>query len=264
MHDLLVNLIMFFFLSKALIFLLSPFNWIVFALLGYFITKNLKWKKRFKWSSLILFIFFTNTVVFSEICRLWEVPGKKLNEIEQHDVAIVLGGMAEYNNDIETLSMRRQADRIWQAINLYKAGKVNKILISGDHGYITERGLKEAQQFRDILINWGFDENDILTEEASKNTHENAAFSVSFIKQSYPELKSAILVTSGMHMKRSLACFEKEGLSCTPFSTDLYAPAGHTYFWDQYFIPNLDNLITWHKLFKEIVGYVVYDVVGYI
>ena len=73
------------------------------------------------------------------------MPGTKLNDVEQHDVAIVLTGMAEYNNDIETLTMRRQADRIWQAINLYKAGKVKKILISGDHGYISDRGLSEAK-----------------------------------------------------------------------------------------------------------------------
>lgn len=255
---------MFFLLSKALIFLLSPFNWIVFTVFGFFIAKNPKWKKRFKWTSLALFLFFTNTVIFSEFCRLWEVPGTKPENIEQHDVAIVLGGMAEYNNDIETLTLRRQADRIWQAINLYKTGKVKKILISGDHGYISERGLKEARQFKETLVRWGFDENDILTEEVSKNTHENAEMSVAFLKQSYPELKSAILVTSGMHMKRSLACFEKEGLKCTPFSTDLYAPQNHTYFWDQYLFPNLDNLITWHKLFKEIVGYIVYDVAGYI
>lgn len=255
---------MFFILSKALVFLLSPFNWIIFTVFGYFITKNVRWKTRFKWSSLVLFTLFTNTVVFSEFCRLWEVPGTKLSQIENHDVAIVLGGMAEFNNDIETLSMRRQADRIWQAINLYKAGKVKKILISGNHGYISDRGLSEAKQFKENLILWGFDEKDILTEEKSKNTHENATMSVAFLKQSYPELKSAILVTSGMHMKRSLGCFEKEGLKCTPFSTDLYAPQNHTYFWDQYFIPNLGNLITWHKLNKEVIGYIVYDIVGYI
>ena len=255
---------MFFILSKALLFLLSPFNWIIFSLFGYFLTKSSKWKKRFKWSALVLFLFFTNTVVFSEFCRLWEIPGTKLQKIETHDVAIVLTGMAEFNNDIETLTMRRQADRIWQAINLYKANKVKKILISGNHGYISDRGLNEAKQFKSVLVNWGFDEKNILTEEKSKNTHENAAMSTAYLQQNYPELKSVILVTSGMHMKRSLSCFENEGLICTPFSTDLYAPQNQSYFWDQYCIPNLDNLITWHKLIKEIIGYLVYDIVGYI
>lgn len=259
-----LNLTMFFLLSKALIFLLSPFNWIIFTVFGYFLTKSSKWKKRFKWSALVLFLFFTNTVIFSEFCRLWEIPGTKHSDVRPHDVAIVLTGMAEYNNDIESLTLRRQGDRIWQAISLYKAGKVKKILITGDHGYVSDRGLKEARQFKEVLLQWGFDERDILTEEASKNTHENAQMSVAYLKQSYPEMKSFILVTSGMHMRRSLACFEKEGLTCTPFSTDLYAPQNHTYFWDQYLFPNLDNLITWHKLFKEMIGYLVYDVVGYI
>lgn len=255
---------MFFLLSKALIFLLSPFFWLIICIGGYFIIKSIKWKKRLKWGGIIIFFFFSNTVIFSEFCRLWEVPGKEHSQIGQYDVAIVLGGMAEYNNDINTLSIRRQGDRIWQAITLYKTGKVKKLLITGDSGYITDRGLKEAKQLKEVLVSWGIPEQDIITEEESKNTHENAAFTAKLLKQSYPELESYILVTSGMHMRRSLACFRKEGLQCASFSTDLYASQHHTYFWDQYFIPNMDNLITWHKLLKEMVGYVVYDIAGYI
>ncbi len=210
------------------------------------------------------FLFFSNSVIFSSICKQWEVPGKKMITVQKHDVAIVLGGMFEYNADIETISIRRQGDRLFQAFTLYKTGKVNKLLITGDSGYVTDRGLHEAKQVKEILIQWGVPSKDILTEEKSINTHENARETAKILRTSYPHLDQFILVTSGIHMKRALACFEAEGIHCTPFSTDLYANQSGSYYWDQYIIPNQDNFTLWNKLFKEMVGYISYWAVGYL
>lgn len=195
---------------------------------------------------------------------MWEVPGTTLNAAKKHDVAIVLGGMFEYNGDLDEITIRRQGDRLFKAISLYKTGKVEKLLISGDSGYLGERGLHEAKQVKTLLITWGIPETDIITEEKSINTHENAVESTKILKQSYPHYKNFILVTSGIHMRRSLACFEKEGIQCTSFSTDLYANQSGNYYWDQYLIPNLDTFNLWNKLFKEVVGYISYSIVGYI
>lgn len=195
---------------------------------------------------------------------MWEVPGTTLNAAKKHDVAIVLGGMFEYNGDLDEITIRRQGDRLFKAISLYKTGKVEKLLISGDSGYLGERGLHEAKQVKTLLITWGIPETDIITEEKSINTHENAVESTKILKQSYPHFKNFILVTSGIHMRRSLACFEKEGIQCTSFSTDLYANQSGNYYWDQYLIPNLDTFNLWNKLFKEVVGYISYSIVGYI
>ncbi len=255
---------MFFILSKALLFLLSPFFWMALSLAIFFYTKRPKWKKRTKWFAIGIFVFFTNTVIFSEFCRLWEVPGKKTEEVKHHDIAIVLGGMFEYNSDVDNISIRRQGDRLFQAVTLYKTGKVDKLLISGDSGFITDRGLHEAKQVKEVLVSWGIPEQDIITEEKSINTHENAKETSKLLRTSYPHFDSFLLVTSGIHMKRALGCFERQGMECTPFSTDLYANQRRGYYWDQYFIPNVSNLVTWNKLFKEIVGYVTYDMVGYI
>ena len=211
-----------------------------------------------------MFLFFTNTVVFSEFCGLWEIPGTKIDEVKHHDVAIVLGGMFEYNSDVDNISIRRQGDRLIQAITLYQTGKVDKILISGDSGFITDHGLHEAKQVKALLLSWGIPEQDILTEELSKNTYENAVETKKLLSTSYPHYDSFLLVTSGIHMRRAIGCFEKQGMKCTPFSTDLYANQNHGYYWDQYIIPNASNLITWNKLLKETFGYLTYDLVGYI
>lgn len=255
---------MFFVLSKLLLFLLSPYFWLLLCLGLYFFWKKERWKKHLKWTAIGIVLFFSNTVIYSEFCRIWEYEGVKQNQIKQHDVAIVLGGMAEYNGDLEVLSFRRSGDRMVQAISLYKKGKVKKILISGDSGHLTDRGLHEARQMKQLLVSWGIPKEDIITEEISVNTHQNAKETKKLLDKSYPEFKSFLLVTSGIHMRRALACFEKEGMKCTPFPTDLYTNRTRNYYWDQYLIPDMHNLTLWKDLLKEIVGYAVYDVVGYI
>ena len=255
---------MFFVLSKILLFLLSPFFWFVLCVGLAFFWRKERWKKPLKWSAVIIFLVFTNSVIFSEFCGLWEVPGIREKQLPKHDVAIVLGGMAEYNNDLDVLSIRRPGDRIFQAITLYKKGKVKKILISGDSGHLTDRGLHEARQMKELLVSWGIPKEDIISEEKSVNTYQNAVETKKLLDRSYPELKTFVLVTSGMHMPRALACFRKQGLTCTPYSTDLYTNQTGNYQLDQYLIPNLSNFYQWQSLLKEIVGYAVYDAVGYI
>lgn len=255
---------MFFILSKLLLFLFSPFTWLTVCIVGAFFWKREPWKKRFKWSAIIIFLFFTNNVIFLEFCRSWEVPGKKISTLANYDVGIVLTGMAEYNTDLEELSIRRGGDRIWQALNLYHKGKIKKILITGDNGYVSDRGLHEAAQFKQVLVNWGIPEQDIITEEKSRNTYENAVETQKIIERSYPHLKKRLLITSGTHMKRALACFEKLEFLCDPFSTDLHTGPKRNYFWDQYLIPDVSVLSDWNKLTKEWFGYLTYDIVGYL
>ncbi len=255
---------MFFVLSKVLLFLLSPFFWLALAIGLYFYTKREPLKKRLKWFAIIWFFFFSNTFIFLETVRLWEVPGTKINQTKHYDVGIVLGGMAEYNNDLEVLSVRRSGDRMIQALSLYHAGKIDKILISGDSGHLTDQGLHEAKQFRELLISWNIPEDDILIEEISKNTYENAVETKKVLDKQMPEDYSALLITSGIHMRRAKACFDEAGVKCSTYSTDMYSGTTHNYKWDQYFIPRVDNFVQWQYFIKEIVGYMVYGLRGYL
>jgi uncharacterized SAM-binding protein YcdF (DUF218 family) len=244
--------------------MLSPFFWMVLSFLLYFRLRNARWKKRALFAGVGIFLFFSNTVIFSLFCRMWEVPGTRLSEMKHHDVAIVLGGMFEYNSDVDEISIRRQGDRLIQAMNLYKSGKVDKLFISGDSGFLGDHGLHEAKQVKALLLRWGIPEEDIITEEKSKNTHENALFTVKKLRRSYPHLETFVLVTSGIHMQRALGCFEREGLHCTPYSTDLYANQNGVFYWDQYLIPNVSNFVSWNYALKELFGYIAYDMAGYI
>jgi len=255
---------MFFILSKILLIFLFPFTWILVGLGFAFFAKSAKWKKRGRITAIVVLLFFSNTVVYQEFCRQWEVFGTPLKDVQHHDVGIVLGGMAEYNNDLKELSIRRGGDRIWQAITLYKTGKIDKLLISGDNGDLVDKGLKEAIQMKRTLVQWGIPANDIIVETLSRNTHENAVETKKILTRSYPQYDSFLLITSGRHMRRSLACFDAVGLKCTPFSTDLYTGPNRSYTFDQYLIPDVSTLNDWNGLLKEWVGYVSYAAAGYI
>lgn len=196
--------------------------------------------------------------------RKWEIHGTPIESVKPHDVGIVLGGYSMYNSDVKRLTIGNNGDRIWQAVTLYKSGKIKKILISGDNGFVSARDLHEASQTKEVLISWGIPEKDIISEEKSRNTHENAVETNKILQQSYPHINSFLLITSAGHMKRSLACFEKVGMHCTPFSCDLETGPKRAYYWDQYIIPHTYNFTLWDDLIKELVGYLSYRLVGYI
>lgn len=255
---------MFFLFSKILSFFVHPFSWVL--LLGSYglITQNLKRKKWAFRAGGIALLFFTNTVIFCEFARLWEVDGTKIEDVTHHDVAIVLGGMAEYDNSLERLSIRRGGDRLWQAMHLYYLGKVDKIMLVGANGDVFEKGLEEAKQFKEVLLDFGIPEADIIVEEKSKNTHQNAVESKKVL-ENYPEIKEVLLVTSALHMRRSIACFKAAGFEdIDPFTTDHYTGEIRGYHFEQFILPNISVMRDWSMLMHEWVGYISYWIAGYV
>jgi len=255
---------MFFILSKLFYFFLSPFIWIILLLIAFFLLEKWNNRKILLWISFALFVFFSNSVITSEAVRLWEKRTICKDSINKHEIGIVLGGMAEYDKNARRLSIRRGGDRIWQALNLYHSKKIKKILISGDNGYLTEKGLHEAKQFKNNLVLWNVPKQDILIETKSRNTYENSIYTHELLKNNKLHRSSLLLITSGIHMRRANASFKKAGLDCTEYPTDNYTSEQRSYTFENFFIPNIDNFNIWHNLIKEIVGYFFYFLMGYL
>jgi uncharacterized SAM-binding protein YcdF (DUF218 family) len=255
---------MFFILSKVLYFFINPFSWVLISLLIFLFVKDLKWKKYAKMIFVLVTLFFSNTFLFLEFERLWEVERTNNVKSKSYDVGIVLSGMFDFDNDRKELSVRRGADRLWQTITLYKKGVVKKIFITGGSGYISDRGLNEAKQIKEVLLSWGFPEKDIIIESNSRNTYENAIETKKILNRSYPHVKKCLLITSAQHMRRSRAIFLKQEIDIDTYSTDFHTGKNRNYYWDQYFIPNIETLGAWNGLIKEWVGFVVYDIMGYL
>ena len=253
---------MFFYLSKILLFLLTPVVWIFLLLSWGILTKNSKRKKRLLWTTLILFYFFSNPFITDEFVRLYEERNQTYSELtETYDVAIVLGGFSDYDAAQELIQFHFATDRLMAGIKLYKTGKAKKIMISSGSGRIMKPNQKESLHIENYLLEIGIPAEDIIIESASKNTYENAVNTTEILNEQYTN-GNFILVTSAIHMPRAKRCFEKAGLTVTPFSVDQQA-GERKYIIDHLFIPNVDSFARWQQLIKEWMGFISYKLVGY-
>ena len=253
---------MFFILSKILAFLFSPFLWFLISFITFLLLKNEKWKLIFKRISIFILIFFSLGFPLKFLVSRWEVVGTQMKKVGNYELGVVLSGMAEYNRDLKVLSARRGIDRIWQTISLYKKGKIKKILISGDTGYVIRKGLHEADQLKEVLVLWGIPTEDIIVENKSKNTYENAQFTGDMMRQ-YKYKKKFLLITSALHMPRAAACFKKQNLKFDVFTTDHYSTKNTEFTFDQ-LLPSINSFVMWEVYLKEVVGYTVYSLRGYL
>jgi len=99
---------------------------------------------------------------------------------EKVDVLIVLAGDSE---------------RDLYAVQLYKLGLAPKIIMSGCGG----------GQMAKRAVNTGVRERDILIDDKSENTYQNAVYSRDIVVAQ--NFKSAIVVTSPYHMRRTKLVF---------------------------------------------------------
>lgn len=191
----------------------------------------------------------------------WEYSPIEFENTPKSEWAVVLTGVA--NNRLEPTDrvyFNKGADRVFHTYQLYKMGKVEKILISGGHGGFTEADYSEAATLKRAFLTLGVPENNIHLEENSKNTHQSAQNSKSILNERGVE--KILLITSSFHMKRARACFEKEGLSVNIFPTDFYQSPRR--FTPDAWIPNPRAMIKFSIIFREIAGIFVYMVVGYV
>ncbi|MCF8231249.1 MAG: YdcF family protein [Bacteroidales bacterium] len=249
-------------MSKIFGYLLNPTAWVFMALVAAVITKG-RWRKRLIVLALVLFYVFSNNFLLKTFLEPWEEQGK--TQIDStYDVGIVLGGwIAEYDEKLDRAVFKKVPDRLLQAYRLYRTGHIDKILISGGSGHYLYPWKKESKVVRNYLLEIGMPEEDILADTTSRNTYENAVYSKKVIEQ-HPEIDSKLLITSAIHMRRAKACFESVGLEVDIFGADRIVPSENFNNLETIFVPSLNSYYYWHMLIHEWIGYVVYDIRGYI
>jgi len=253
---------MFFILSKLLDFILSPLFWIIlFFTLGVFFQSTAR-RKLFISIALTCLIFFSNSFIVNEALLIWETKPVAINTLENYDTAIVLTGITNSRNDInDRVFFGRGVDRLLHTVQLYKAGKVRNILISGGPGTVVKNKISEAQELKAVFIYCGVNANDIIMEEFSRNTTESSHF-VKTLLDCPNSSNKYLLITSAFHMPRAVGCFQKAGLNVGVYPVDYYS---HNRQFDiqTIILPSESALEKWSILIHEFVGYVVYKVMGY-
>lgn len=258
---------MFFIISKFFTLFLMPFFWLFLCLIWAIFTKKDKNRKLAIKLSFFILMVFGNSYLASKVMRWWEPKPIEILTMSNYDVAIVLGGgianETKWPND--RVHFDPSADRLLQAIQLYKAGKVTKILISAGSVSLKSRKneITEANKSKEFLVNIGIALNDILIENKSKNTFENALFSKKILEENKLDKSRIIVITSAYHMKRSLACFHKQGLVVDSFPA-CYQQLNNNLLSFYTIVPDEDAFALWYDLFHEWYGLVTYKFMGYI
>lgn len=254
---------LFFYLSKLLAFLLSPLIWAFGMLLYTLFGKNKDTGKKLLYAALILIYLSSNSFLVDELYRAWEprTPDYVMKK-EEYSGAIILGGIGDVDLRRQQINFLHGADRLFQVLPLYHKGYVKHIIFTGGSGSIEFPEKKEGFFVKKYLLSIGIPDSALIVESESRNTWQNAVFT----KQLLDSLKLTgkfLLVTSGAHMPRSLAIFEKAGFTnLVPFITNRHS--GYRRFTpDHLLFPNPGAMWAFQSLLHEWVGYMVYKIKGY-
>lgn len=243
---------MFYVLSRFFTLLSSPVIYIFLLLVTAVFVSGRRLRYFCVWGALFLFLLFTNRWVYQQAEEWW--TGSTLSSVEPGRVypyGLVLGGFASYGSKAGQIDFSDSADRLWGALMLYKQGVIRKLVIVSDGSTDPEYGNEPF--FRSQLAILGVPSSDLLVEPASRNTRENAQF----VARMIPDLSDGpfLLITSAVHMRRSLASFREVGLRPDYYSTDRYERPYQR--WENW-IPDPRLFKEWYGLGHEWIGWIAY------
>ena len=192
-----------YYINKIVGFLVSPIGGAIAGGVIAVVCARLGRKRMAKWIGGLtvawLWLWMTpimTWVVGVPLEREFLVDGKvpTVESFPETDVIVLLGGSMGVETNLSPYAeMWTSADRVWQAARLYKAGKANKIIATGNGAVDTTLPL---------LLDFGVAKADVSFMDAV-NTEEEAK---GIVKN---ECKKILLVTSAWHMKRARLMFEK-------------------------------------------------------
>ena len=164
------------------------------------------------------------------------------------DAIVLLGGSMGIETNMSSYAeMATSADRVWQAVRLYKAGKADKIIATGDYAKDTTLPL---------LKDFGMGEESVSFVDA-RTTEEEAK---GLEKLGY---KKILLVTSAWHMKRARLMFKKYApgieVVCAPADFENTFMATKTPFFKA-ILPDPNVFYLNSTAFHEWVGIVGYSI----
>ncbi|MDB5232289.1 MAG: YdcF family protein [Chitinophagaceae bacterium] len=246
-----------FFLSKLVYFFLSPFVWVCIILLFAIFSRNAAKSRRLLIIACITLFIFSNNVIESAIQRMYQYPEVQLKDSSHYSCGILLTGMVGVDKNNKG-HFGGASDRYIQTLLLYKRGIIDKILITGGSGLITNQTFREADFLQEKFITAGVAAEDIIIENNSRNTYENALFTKRLL-DSIRIRAPFVLITSSLHMPRSLILFRHMNVPVVPYPCDFITVAENITP-DEIFIPSAWAMLKWQSMIKEWVGILFYKI----
>ncbi len=133
---------------------------------------------------------------------------------------IMLGGVVSPGLSASrgVLSFGTATERLVAFADLAKQHPDAKLVFTGGSGDPFYPELSEATLVRPFLASMGISLDQVIFEEKSRNTVENAKFTYELLNPIPKE--NWVLITSAFHMPRAIGCFRKVGWDTIPYPVD--------------------------------------------
>jgi len=155
----------------------------------------------------------TALVVFANAYILLSAEGEataNVADVPSAEVAIVPGALVQPNGKMSAML----GDRVHQASALWHAGKVKRILVSGDHH---TWAYDEPDTMRKALVAEGVPPRVIFEDHAGFDTWATMVRARGIFG-----IRNAVVVTQGFHMPRALYLAGAAGIDATGLTADLH------------------------------------------
>jgi SanA protein len=133
---------------------------------------------------------------------------RAVEAVPQRPVAVVFG--AGYWPDGTPSDVMK--DRVEAAVELYRAGRVRKVLFSGDNRFVD---YNEPGTMRRYALSLGLPDEDIVLDYAGRRTYDTC-----YRARDIFQVRDVVLVTQRYHLPRALYTCEKLGLNAVGYAAD--------------------------------------------
>jgi uncharacterized SAM-binding protein YcdF (DUF218 family) len=257
---------MFFHASKLLWFFAAPTNALVLLGLLSALLMFTRFARSARWAGLLAAFGLL-------VCGMSPLPYWLLRPLEDRfpkvvlkgpvDGVIVLGGAIGTTRGMT--SVTDAGARMTESAALALRFPGARLVFTGGDGSVLNNtpdgeAKTEAEAAQQFYRSLGIPAEQILIEDKSRNTRENAVFTKALLEQKPGQ--RWLLITSAWHMPRSMGIFRRAGLDVLPYPVD-FATRGLP---EDYWRPNrsLSHGLTLTDLaVKEWIGLVAYRLAGY-
>jgi len=216
--------------------------------------------------ALIIVLFSSNEVFSKFLVRSLEWRYFPNGELPQAEVIVVLGGGTRPRiSPRPWYEVNEAGDRILYGSWLYKQGKAPLLLVTGGRAeWYGDGGNPESEDMAAIAEVMGVPTSAIIQESQSFNTRDNAVNTKHILDQR--GINRVLLVTSALHMPRSMEIFRKVGLEVIPAPTDFLSVnneniKGLAIVLD--LLPSAEALKNTTNAIKEYIGLFIYQLAGW-
>ncbi len=219
--------------------------------------------------ALVLLLTASNGWVTEGLVRSLEMRHLPATELPSADAIVVLGGCTRPAFVPRPwVDLSEEGDRVLHGIRLYQQGKAPKLILSGGRIEWHGGGPAESEDMAAIATAFGVPAMAILQDPTSLNTYENAVNVKQILDQQ--GMQRILLVTSALHMPRSLQIFQKQGIDAIPAPTDFLYTQDERQFLSRTpqvtilnSLPEAERLRIFTRALKEYLGLWIYRLRGW-